>query len=413
MKDLVKTLFKKLPARWSERLQGGIWSARSTAFVIVAPLIRLLSNSLGGRSPLAGMPSGAVSASEVGGSMIALPGPVKTPPVRARTLGEVKLEAFADVPLLPTSISLMELSDCYVDGATGAVMDSKRRLVTELSPYGKRSPVERPWDHPVFYRLGNCKSRNIPGTSVLLANPNGGVYFHWLLELLPRLGLLKAHGLLPSDFHCLVSHTGGFVTDSLRAVGVPPERIHVLESGFQYRVERLLTTSDLFPQGMTATLAPWLRETFLGSEAAICPKQPLIYITRRDNGLRTVEDEAALIAIVGELGGEVVTLEGMDVRKQAALFNTSHCIVAAHGSALANLVFCRPGTRILELYSPAYVRVLYPRIGTALDLDYWYLIGRGKREQAGRPGLYASIKVDPLEFRNTLLAILDPAIGPE
>jgi len=288
-------------------------------------------------------------------------------------------------------------------------MDSQRRLVIELSPYTKRSPVERPWDHPVFYRTKNCKNRDIPGTSVLLANPNGGVYFHWLLELFPRLGLLKEHGLLPSDFHCLVSQASGFVTDSLRAVGVPAERIQVLEPGFRYHTERLLTTSDLCPQGMITSLAPWLRETFLGSEPALPEETPLIYITRRDNGLRTVEDEATLIAIVEELGGQVAILEGMDVRKQAALFNTTHCIVTPHGSALSNLVFCRPGTRILELYSPAYVRVLYPRIGTALDLDYWYLIGQGKREQSGSPSLYASIRIDPLEFRNTLLAMLDPA----
>jgi capsular polysaccharide biosynthesis protein len=107
----------------------------------------------------------------------------------------------------------------------------------------------------------------------------------------------------------------------------------------------------------------------------------------------------------------VVTLEDMEVGMQAALFHSAHCIVAAHGSALANLVFCRPGTRVLELYSPAYVRVLYPRIGTALELDYWYLIGAGKREQPGRPGLYASIKIDQLEFRNTLLKMLNSASG--
>jgi capsular polysaccharide biosynthesis protein len=409
LKKLVKTLFKKLPASWSEQLQGRIWTARSTFFVIVAPVVRKLSNLLGGRFPVAGMPRGVVSAKAAGLSMTAIPGPERTPPIHARTLGELKLEEFADVPLLPASIGLAELFGCHVDGATGAVMDSNHRLVIELSPYGKRSPVERPWDHPVFYRLKQRKSLAIPGTCVLLANPNGGVYFHWLLELLPRLGLLKAQGLLPSDFRCLVSRTSSFVTDSLREAGVPPERVQVIEPGFQYHTERLLTTSDLFPQGMITTLAPWLRETFLGSEASIHRTSPLIYITRRDSGLRTVEDEASLIAIVEELGGQVVTLEGMAVRQQAVLFNTSRCIVAAHGSALANLAFCRPGTRILELYSPGYVRVLYPRIGSALKLDYWYLIGRGKREQPGRPGLYASIRIDPLEFRNTLLKMLGSA----
>lgn len=406
MKALFKTLFKKLPASWSEQLQGRIWTTRSFLFVVVAPLVRRVSNSLGGRFPFATIPRGAVSAKEAGLAIVEIPKPEQTPPIHARTLGRLTLEEFADIPLLPESIELAELSDCFVDGATGAVMTSSRRLVVELSPYGKRSPVERPWDHPVFYQFKSCKVRTLDGTSVLLANPNGSVYFHWILELFPRLGLLEAHGLLPSEFRCLVSKTSSFMTDSLRAAGVPTEKIEVLDPSFQYHVERLLTTSDLFPQGMAATLAPWLQKTFLGRESSIPQTKPLIYITRRDNGLRTVEDEAALITIVEELGGEVVTLEGMEVRMQATLFHTAHCIVAAHGSALANLVFCRPGTRVLELYSPAYVRVLYPRIGTALALDYWYLIGSGKREQPGRPGLYASIKIDPLEFRNTLLQML-------
>jgi hypothetical protein len=36
-------------------------------------------------------------------------------------------------------------------------------------------------------------------------------------------------------------------------------------------------------------------------------------------------------------------------REQAALFHSADVVIAPHGGALANLIFCRPGTRIIEL----------------------------------------------------------------
>ena len=373
----------------------------------MVPFLKFLVPRYGGKGIFSNWPSGVVELTKIGAAVVRAEVELSPVVVAARSPGEVRLEEFADAPALATGILLADIEHAHVDGGTGAVMDQRMRLVPELSPYSKRSPVERPWDHPLFFRRKKVILRTLEGCHVLLAGPNSGVYFHWLLETLPRLMWLEQAGLLPSAFRCLVMKEGGFVSDSLRMIGITPERIVRLEPNTRYRLERLVATSYLHPQETAPHLALWMQKHFLsGMDDAAPSGRKLIYISRKDAGLRVVENEERFILIVRSHGGEVVELEGMSLGEQARLFHSAGCIVAPHGSALANLVFCRRGTKVLELFSPSYVRLLYPRIGTSLGLDYWYLIGSGRKERSGGPSLYASIRIDPREFENVLTEML-------
>ena len=53
--------------------------------------------------------------------------------------------------------------------------------------------------------------------------------------------------------------------------------------------------------------------------------------------------------VVSQQGFEIVHLEDMPIVAQMELFGNADYIVAAHGAGLANLLFCAPGTRVLEL----------------------------------------------------------------
>jgi capsular polysaccharide biosynthesis protein len=52
-------------------------------------------------------------------------------------------------------------------------------------------------------------------------------------------------------------------------------------------------------------------------------------------------------------------------------------IVAPHGGGLSNLVFCSPGTKVIEIFSPELVAGYYWQICIQLDLSYYYIIGDG------------------------------------
>jgi capsular polysaccharide biosynthesis protein len=65
----------------------------------------------------------------------------------------------------------------------------------------------------------------------------------------------------------------------------------------------------------------------------------------------------------------------MSVAEQAACLAAAKVVVAPHGAGLTNLVFCTPGTKVIEIFSPAYVPYCYWMISNLCGLEHYYLIG--------------------------------------
>ena len=71
-----------------------------------------------------------------------------------------------------------------------------------------------------------------------------------------------------------------------------------------------------------------------------------------------------------------VFLEEMTLLEQIATFANAKTIVAPHGSGLTNLAFCSPNTKVVELFSPNYIRTDYWMISQQLMLQHYYLVGQ-------------------------------------
>ena len=61
---------------------------------------------------------------------------------------------------------------------------------------------------------------------------------------------------------------------------------------------------------------------------------------------------------------------GRTVAEQAALFASAEVVVAAHGAALANLVFARAGTAAIELIGTNTASDIYAFLAWRRGLDY-------------------------------------------
>ncbi|MBC6479982.1 MAG: DUF563 domain-containing protein [Hormoscilla sp. GM7CHS1pb] len=72
----------------------------------------------------------------------------------------------------------------------------------------------------------------------------------------------------------------------------------------------------------------------------------------------------------------------------------------AHGAGLGNIVFCHPGTKVIEFFAPNHVHIPYWAIANQLGLDYYYLMGEGKGTpeyvESERPWADISINLDSL-----------------
>jgi tetratricopeptide (TPR) repeat protein/capsular polysaccharide biosynthesis protein len=237
--------------------------------------------------------------------------------------------------------------------------------------------------HPVF-DLEELPPLEIKdGTVAVLSGLSGHVYYHWMMDILPRLEILRRGGFDwdDIDWFLINSQQKAFQKETLAALGIPIHKI--LESDRHPHVQARRLVVPSFPGHMdwvSEGTIQFLRNTFLPqksddnrNKSSKYPEK--IYISRATADYRRVLNQSAVIEALESVGVVSVTLESLSVREQAELFFHSKTIVAPHGSGLTNLVFCQPGTSVIELFSPNYVRTDYWIVSQRLGLQHYYIKG--------------------------------------
>ncbi|MFT0788835.1 glycosyltransferase family 61 protein, partial [Synechococcus sp. H55.10] len=137
----------------------------------------------------------------------------------------------------------------------------------------------------------------LEGSVALL--PLGAVnYFHWMVDILPALDLLRRSGVLEKDIPLLVHGYQGkpFQVQSLAALGIPPERLLSFEQagGSHLQAQNLIVPSLAGPVGCL-TPRGWkvLQQLAPREQAAGLPRR--IYISRRAARWRRVINEAEVL----------------------------------------------------------------------------------------------------------------------
>ena len=275
-----------------------------------------------------------------------------------------------------------------------AIIDSGDRLLPELS---REYPGELPGcenQHSTQHRFLNLKPEELPplekidGTVAVLAGLSGNVYFHWMVDILPRIEILHRWGinLEEIDWFLVNSCQQPFQRETLKALGIPEYKIIESDRHPYIQAKQLIVPSFsgylgwLSPQGLE-----FLRRVFLIETSHKVPKilasdrkkyyPERIYISRSQCSYRRIINEEQVINFLSGFGFVPVLLESMNFQEQINLFAHAKVIIAPHGSGLTNIIFCPPGTKVIELTSPNYIRHYYWAIGQQLNLEHYYLTG--------------------------------------
>ena len=64
-----------------------------------------------------------------------------------------------------------------------------------------------------------------------------------------------------------------------------------------------------------------------------------------------------------------IKLHDTNFREQVDLFHNAECIVGLHGGGFGNIVFCKPGTKVIELRS-SYAGPVIENLAKKNDLNY-------------------------------------------
>ncbi|MCT7971810.1 glycosyltransferase 61 family protein [Laspinema olomoucense] len=224
----------------------------------------------------------------------------------------------------------------------------------------------------------------LEGTTAFLSVRGGNTYYHWMADLLPRLKLLQLADikLQQIDYFVVNSRHLPFQRETLDLLGIPTHKI-IENSHFPH----IKTPNLLVPSlpGDVGLMSPWtcqfLRESFLDKAAAQGLRTPeRIYISRRHASYRRILNEEETIARLSPYGFVPIVLESLSFLEQVALFANAKAIIAPHGAGLTNTLFCKPGTQLIEIFSPNMVSVNYWLVSNIIGLGYSYLIGESLEE---------------------------------
>ncbi len=248
------------------------------------------------------------------------------------------------------------------------------------------------------------RPRRLQGGLAVAAVAEGSNYFHWLFEAVPRLALLADAAPMP----VLVQSDRAFQQEWLALLGVQPQQVVSVTKHGHWLPDTLHVPAQNPPyQGVHPDTCELLRDVARRTGVALGTKRSdgrKLFVTRGGARHRRLIGEADLEEALARRGFETVDPGLMTARQQIGLFSDATHVVAPHGAALSNLVFCPRGIRVVELFAPGYVNPCFWTVVEALDGHYAALLGEGELPPAGPP---RSIREDITIRTKSVLTALD------
>ncbi|MFO7030403.1 glycosyl transferase [Limnospira fusiformis CCALA 023] len=291
-----------------------------------------------------------------------------------------------------------------------------------------------PRRHPILAKDGLTEAEAIAGTVAVVSGISGSVYFHWMVDVLPRLEILRQAGYNWQDIDRIVVNSirHPFQRETLQRLGIPESQIVESDIHPHIQADQLLVPDFAGPVGYPPpwVLAwhrrTWLQEDTLGvnlnsegflelsdtQKSKLGQKTPkLIYISRHSAKYRRLLNEEAIAALLQQRGFITISPETLSVAEQAQVFSQAEVIVASHGSGLTNLIFCQPETTIIELMSPHYIRPYFWGLSRQLGLHHYYITGEALDCYPLRQLMYPTALTEDIWINpQTLLQLLDSVL---
>ncbi len=274
------------------------------------------------------------------------------------------------MPVELESKGLLRLDQAWVSTQDGWVFTPRGERVLNLSGFHRLHDVA-PRERLPFPRL---HTRKLRGTTLsLLSTWTTQNFYHFSLDAISRLHLLRRAGIGWDEIDQVLLPV--FDTPSGRrwveAAGIPAAKIIPVRYGerFLVRAEHLLCGS--FP-GMRRTCSAESVSFLQGLRSfAPAPRPRRLFVYRRSHS-RHMLNEDAVWECLAPLGFE--RIEPGQAAHPEQLFSEAEAVVGVHGAAMTNLLFCRPGTRVLELLPSDHSYPCYVSMAHHAGLRYDALI---------------------------------------
>ena len=245
-------------------------------------------------------------------------------------------------------VAVLPNGRAWADVVTTAVITSDNKLVADISMGCAELVITSDKLPPAENVEGNV--------AFLSARWGGAAYFHWMFDVITRFDLLQRSGLIETiDKFVVNASDSSYQAETLDTLGIPQYKLLESRCNLHITADKLIVPSISYDG--SGAVSKWkceyLKQTFLNEQ------QPLntdyserIYISRQQASYRRIVNDEEVLEYLEKFGFRSVKLETMSIADQAACLAAAKVVVAPHGGGLTNLVFCSPGTKVIEIFSP-------------------------------------------------------------
>ena len=211
--------------------------------------------------------------------------------------------------------------------------------------------------------------RNLNGIvlSLLTGGAGNDNYWHWLYDVLPRIGLCdKFVRLSEIDYFLLPNLSKKFQNETLDCLNIPKHKRLSSEQYRHIKAKELIVTdhpvvvtgnSSRDIQNIPSWIMLWLNSNFHAQKITKNKKiKNKIYIERDSATFKDIPERS--ISNANEVKSYLLKNDFIPVKlgeikfsEQVDLFHNADYVVGLHGAGFANLAFCKPGTKVIEFRS--------------------------------------------------------------
>ena len=319
------------------------------------------------------------------------------PPVRNKTDKRYPQFNYRKTEARETFCTVAANGSIWFDGFNTVAFDCEDNIIEQQTKGN---------EFTCYHAMKESDACELDGTACFLDGRSSRIYYHWILDILPKLGVLEKSGLAVADIdYFIVSASSTFQLATLRACGVREDQLVFSRATSLYCADKMIIPclrNDLGERvyhGLGVGLASWIPDflkTRLSrgqddnqppSDASDSAEPVKVYISRSARGSRNIANEPAMIEALQSRGFITVEFENLTVVQQAELMSRATIVVGVHGAGFTNLSFCKPGTRVIEIFGD-YVVPCYWALCAVAGLAYAQFMAKSvdSSSTAANPG---------------------------
>ena len=179
----------------------------------------------------------------------------------------------------------------------------------------------------------------------ILGSNAGNNYYSNLLQFLPRIFFNKKSKIKLAIHRNSSNKYRKFIGNILKSLNIEFNFVFLDDDFYFFKDSEL-------PQFLSLNDSIKILKNFLNPKTNL-ELSKKIYVTREDSYYRKIINEGDIITILRKKGYKVINPQLYEIEEQIEIFSNAEKIIAPHGSNLANIIFCKPGTEIFE-FTPSF-----------------------------------------------------------